>query len=72
MDEAEHSFRRAIAYFPDRVEPHYRLAQLLRKQDKSQEANREFALVKELQEQDRARAAAIISSSKPISERRSQ
>ena len=59
---AEQSFRKAIAYFPDQVEPHYRLAQLLKKQDRSEEANKEFALVTKLHEQDRARAAAIMSS----------
>lgn len=58
---AEQSFRKAITYFPDLVEPHYRLAQLLRKQNKSAEAQEQFALVGKLQQQNRARAAAILS-----------
>ncbi len=67
---AEQSFRKAVAYFPDRVEPHYRLAQLLKKEDRSEEASKEFALVTKLQEQDRARAAAIISSSRVTGQHR--
>lgn len=59
---AEQSFRKAIVYFPDQVEPHYRLAQLLKKENRSEEASKEFALVAKLHEQDRARAAAIMSS----------
>ncbi len=62
LPTAEQSFRKAIIYFPEQVEPHYRLAQLLKKEDRSEEANKEFALVTKLHEQDRARAAAIMSS----------
>lgn len=62
---AESNFRKAISYFPDRVEPHYRLAQLLKRQNRLVEADQEFALVKQLEAQDRAREAAIITPSIP-------
>jgi tetratricopeptide (TPR) repeat protein len=64
---AEQSFRKAILYFPDQVEPHYRLAQLLKKQNRLEEASKEFALVTQLHEKERARAAAIMSSSREVS-----
>lgn len=63
LQTAEQSFRKAISFFPERVEPHYRLAQLLRKQGRTQEADAEFATVTQLHNRDQARAAAIFSSS---------
>jgi tetratricopeptide (TPR) repeat protein len=51
LDQAERSFRwlrRSIELDPEYPEPRYLLAQLLRKQGKTQEAEEEFARFKEL------------------------
>jgi tetratricopeptide (TPR) repeat protein len=61
LPAAEQSFRKAVMYFPDRVEPHYRLAQLFRKEKKRSEATEQFASVTRLQQQDRERAQAVLS-----------
>jgi protein O-GlcNAc transferase len=68
--DAEQSLRKAVEAFPQRVESHYSLGQVLMRLGKTKEGRAELDLVKELQSQERQRAAEVFSRESKMSDGR--